>query len=55
MCADTFWKNPQFSITLSPTDDGQACVVVSLMQESLRADTHFCIGFYIYKVLSVLL
>ena len=53
-CAELFWRNPQFGITLpasSADDQGDvAYVVVSLMQESKRLDENFSVGFMIYKV-----
>lgn len=45
-----FWRNPQFSLTIPADADHVTDVVVSLMQESLRIDQNFSIGFMIYKV-----
>jgi len=47
--ADLFWRNPQFSVTI-PDDTRVTDVVVSLMQQSVRSDQFYSIGFMIYKV-----
>lgn len=44
-----FWRNPQFSVTI-PDDTRVTDVVVSLMQQSVRSDQFYSIGFMIYKV-----
>jgi len=48
--AGLFWRNPQFSLTIPDDGDHLTDVVISLMQEALRLDQNFSIGFMIYKV-----
>jgi len=53
-CAELFWRNPQFGVAIpssSPDDRDQVShMVVSLMQESIRTNQNFSIGFKLYKV-----
>lgn len=53
-CKDTFWKNPQYSVTLTQPDDGDklCTMLVALMQKDRRGNglKNHGIGYVIYQM-----